>query len=81
MVCVHDGVDDMCGSQAFGGSAPPECAVFSPAPTNSQPTTGETSRYVEIRYCYKFTSITQTSFFSFGPIFLQGTRTFTVTDY
>jgi hypothetical protein len=81
IVCVHDGVDDACGVQPFGATPAPECTVFNTAATNAIPTTGETSSYVEVRVCYKFTSITQSPLFSFGTIFLQQTRTFTVANY
>jgi hypothetical protein len=80
-VCVHDGVDDACGIQTFAASPAPECTVFFPPATNAIPASGETSSFVEVRVCYKFTSITQSPFFSFGTIFLQQARTFTVANY
>jgi hypothetical protein len=81
-VCVHDGADDMCSSQPFGAVVPPDCTIFTPAPsTSSHAGTGETSKFVEVRYCYRFSPLTQAPFFSFSTIFLQGSRTFTVTDY
>jgi hypothetical protein len=61
---------------------PPDCTIFTPAPsTSSHAGTGETSKFVEVRYCYRFSPLTQAPFFSFSTIFLQGSRTFTVTDY
>jgi hypothetical protein len=81
LVCVHDDTDDACGTQPFGAVVPAECTIFSPVPTNTRPSSGETSKFVEVRYCYRFAPITQMPFFSFTTLFLQGTRTFTVTDY
>jgi hypothetical protein len=78
-VCVYDGVDDACGSQPFGATPPSECTVFDSPYT--APQTGETSVFVEVRVCYRFKSITQSSIFSFATIFLQYSRTFTVANY
>lgn len=81
LICVHDGVDDACSAQPFGATPPAECTVFNPAPANTRPATGETSAFVEVRVCYPFTMITQVPYFSWGTIFLQQSRSFTVTDY
>jgi hypothetical protein len=79
-VCVHDGIDDACASQAFSGTPPSGCSIFDSPATNSN-TSGDVSAYVEVRVCYRFSSITQSAFFSFAPIFLQNARTFTVANY
>jgi hypothetical protein len=80
MVCVHDGVDDACADQPFSATPAAECTVFSPAASHT-PGAGELGIFVEVRVCYKFTAITQSPFYSFGTIFLQQARTFTVANY
>jgi hypothetical protein len=81
LVCVHDGSDDACNVPPFGAIPPSGCTSFNSAPTNSPPTTGEMSLYVEVRVCYQFNSITQSAYFGFPTIFLQDARTFTVANY
>jgi TadE-like protein len=82
MVCVHDGQDTGCDSQASAGSGgiPSNCNSFTPRPTNSQTTNpdGTQSRWVEVRTCYHFTPLLNLPFFSLGDFWLQRTRDFTI---
>jgi hypothetical protein len=81
MVCVHDSADGGCSTVASPGTGviPPECTDFSPAPTNSQD--GDARRWVEVRTCYHFTNILQLPIFTFGDVWLQRTRKFTIPCY
>ena len=81
LVCVHDGVDDACGAEAFGATPPSGCTSFSSPPSHDPPTAGEMSFFVEVRVCYQFNSITSSAFFGFPTLFLQDSRTFTVANY
>jgi hypothetical protein len=82
MVCVHDGADNGCASEASagGGGIPSSCTGFTPPPNNSQETNpdGTQSRRVEVRTCYHFTAILNLPFFSLGDFWLQRTRNFTI---
>ncbi len=82
VVCVHDGADAGCPSQASPGSGiPAECTdLHSPAPLTSQ--NGTLSRWVEVRACYKFTALLNNMpLFPFSEIWLQRTRNFTIPCY
>jgi len=89
-VCVHDGIDPICDTtyNATGivlGSCPAVAATMS----NVQAGGTETSRYVEVRACYRFSTIlpmkipfvggelTPLS----GDFYVEKVRTFTVADY
>ena len=52
VVCVHDGADNGCPSEASPGSGiPAECGeLHAPVPQTSQQ--GTSSRWVEVRACY-----------------------------
>jgi hypothetical protein len=94
-VCVHDGVDPLCGGTAWGVPLPPDhqcSALEAPIsnamadvdPQNPQP--NEVSRYVEVRMCYRFTSMAHLSLpwgwgLGLGDTYLQKTRVFTVGFY
>jgi hypothetical protein len=88
-VCVHDGADPQCGStpSGFNPTVPAECDNLTPPPTNAQvdPATGNPAaiadRWVEVRTCYKFTSILQLPLMSFGDFYIQRTRSFIVPCY
>jgi hypothetical protein len=92
VVCVHDGADTRC-DEAYNasGGIPSRCPTLeSGARPNHDQTGGtETSKYVEVRVCYRFTTI-------FNPIIpfvggdlavaggefdIERVRTFTVVDY
>jgi hypothetical protein len=85
MVCVHDGADAGCGSQASpGGGIPADCGDFTPPPTSAQVTSPDglfLTRSVEVRTCYHFTNLLRMPLFSFGDLWLQRSRTFTVPCY
>lgn len=90
LVCVHDGADTNCDTIYPGGSAPPQCSSFAAGqlPTNAQsPTEGtETSRYVEVRLCYRFSTLLNVANIGgiplpFGDYYIERDRVFTVADY
>ena len=84
-VCIHDAADGGCGSKASPGAAavPPECGDLASPPSNAQDISpdGTHPRTVEVRTCYHFTNILQLSLFSFGDLWLQRTREFTIPCY
>lgn len=86
-VCVHDNVgNNNCGqpiTPGFDASVPSECdAVPPPSSGDWSPTmqgASETSRYVEVRVCYKFTPLLPGApFLPLGDMYIQRIRTFTV---
>lgn len=89
LVCVHDGADPSCDSVAPSGvSVPSQCASFasSALPSNAQTGGTEASRYVEVRVCYRFSTLLQVSSIGsipllFGDFYIERTRVFTVADY
>lgn len=86
-VCIHDGVgNNKCGqpiTPGFDASVPAECNEV-PQPTStewsSEPSLGpESSRYVEVRVCYRFTPLLPGSpLLPIGDVYLQRTRVFTI---
>jgi hypothetical protein len=99
-VCVHDsaGGDDVtaggaCGSEAAG--APPECSVMDPAwtaaieQTDPDPAPPEPLPYVEVRVCYRFTTLFNLTKLelpfgwglSVGEVWLQRDRVFVAGAY
>lgn len=78
-VCVHDGQDPGCGTEAFGATVPGECSDLTTPPTNAS--ANGSSRYVEVRLCYRFDSIIDVPLVSFGTFWLQRTRTFVIPCY
>ena len=81
LVCVHDGADSACSTEPFGASIPPQCWLLDPAPNSESPGGAEPSRHVEVRVCYRFSTLVQIPFLSLGDIWLQHSRDFTVADY
>ncbi|TAL08917.1 MAG: pilus assembly protein [Chloroflexota bacterium] len=89
-VCVHDSVDPSCATTYnAGGGVPPECSVITDPISNAQTGGSELSKYVEVRVCYRFSTV-----FGFsipflggdlttlsGNFYIQKIRTFTVADY
>jgi hypothetical protein len=85
-VCVQDGRDPTCGALAPGytGSPPPQCTGL------TQPWTDDSgglmgSHSVEVRLCYKFTTLFNLNIslplgwgLSLGDIYLERARTFVV---
>lgn len=93
-VCIHDGYDPLCATEA--GTAPPGCtsiAAMPAAPTNqgANPTSsnGGALPQVEVRTCYRFTTLFNLTdlqlplgwSLSLGEIWLQKDRWFTVANY
>lgn len=90
LVCVHDGVDPSCTTPYnVGGGVPAECTVISDPISNAQAGGSELSKYVEVRVCYRFSTV-----FGFsipflggdlttlsGNFYIQKIRTFPVADY
>lgn len=79
-VCVHDGADPLCGTEAFRATVPTQCAQTGAANTTSQAGGGAT-RWVEVRLCYQFTALLVMPFFSFDTIWLERTRSFVIPCY
>jgi hypothetical protein len=90
MVCVHDGIDPLCGTVYNRGSGiPSQCGQLQ---TGAAPTTALDSQshaFVEVRICYRFST-----FFQFdlpflgttltplsGDFYIERSRSFTVADY
>jgi hypothetical protein len=92
VVCVHDGADPDCGNvyNAAGG-IPAACPSLQAGarPTNGQSGGTEASKYVEVRVCYRFSTLLQLSIPSIGgtlatlggDFFVERARVFTVADY
>jgi hypothetical protein len=79
-VCVHDGADPTCGSEAFDATISTDCTETRSAISNSQDG-GYPERWVEVRICYRFTPILQAPIFSFGDIWVERSRTFGIPCY
>lgn len=90
LVCVHDGYDPSCGStynQGTGGTA--GCPNVAAASSNLQTGGTEASKYVEVRVCYRFSTMFSLTIPSIGgglsplggDFYLERVRTFTVADY
>jgi hypothetical protein len=81
LVCIHDSADAGCAVQASPGTGgiPADCTDMTPAPTNTQ--SGTAQRWVEVRTCYHFTNILQLPLFTFGDVWLQRARNFTIPCY
>jgi hypothetical protein len=87
-VCIHDGVgNNKCGHPITPGfdASPPAACDSIPEPSSSSWDSsmagglGESSRYVEVRVCYKFSPLLPgLPFLPFGDFYLQRTRIFTV---
>jgi TadE-like protein len=79
-VCVHDGADPGCASEAFGATIRSECPETGATMSNTQ-AGGYPQRWVEVRICYQFTSLLRAPLFSFGDIWLQRERSFVIPCY
>jgi hypothetical protein len=82
-VCVHDSNDPQCGApiNGFPGAIPAECSAMNAPWVNTQGGGGSSERWVEVRVCYKFTSIIHTEYFHLGDIYLERTRQFVIPCY
>ena len=94
VICVHDepSGDPGCGNAYnVGGGIPSGCGWLAPGerPANAQTGGAETSRYVEVRVCYRFETFLEVHipFFHLtlsqlgGEFAIERVRTFTVADY
>lgn len=89
LTCVHDGSDPSCTSIAPSGVVvPPQCASFSSSqlPTSAQAGGTEASKYVEVRVCYRFSTLLNVSNIGgiglpWGDFYIERGRMFTVADY
>lgn len=79
LVCVHDGQDPGCASEAYGATVPSTCSEFTTPPTNAS--ASGNARYVEVRLCYRFDSIVDVPLVSFGTFWLQRSRSFVIPCY
>lgn len=87
--CIHDTADTRCGDVAFGAAVPDSCTVLMEPMNPSMDGGAETSRYVEVRVCYRFTTLInitdmQLPFgwgISVGEIWLEKDRVFGVGYY
>lgn len=79
-VCVHDGADTECASEAFGASVRAECPETGAVISNSQ-ASGYPQRWVEVRVCYQFTPILEAPIIKFGEIWVERTRSFVIPCY
>ncbi|HEX3220223.1 MAG TPA: hypothetical protein VHU77_09415 [Candidatus Limnocylindria bacterium] len=90
-VCVHDGVDPACGSEAVG--SPTQCHRLNDTWSNTNlgatPSSAPAMPYVEVRVCYRFTTLFNLSDVQLpfgwglgvGEIYIEKDRTFTVACY
>lgn len=94
VVCVHDNVDPLCGdAYNDSGGIPTGCPTLAPGarPSNVQQgeSLGQSWPYVEVRVCYRFSSVMQLDIPFIGgtlsPLggnfFLERTRVFDVANY
>jgi hypothetical protein len=94
VVCVHDNVDPLCGdAYNDGGGIPAECPTLGAGSRPSNIQQGESLSqswpYVEVRVCYRFSSVMQLDIPFIGgtlsPLggnfFLERTRVFDVANY
>lgn len=93
VVCVHDGVDPYCNQAPAGFPVP---SALQDCPSGSSPALDPTHsaeaarlRYVEVRVCYRFTTLFNLRdvnlpfgwALNLGAISLEKTRVFTVADW
>ena len=90
-VCVHDGADPLCSEadavSGNTGGVPPECTQILDATnrTSAFPGGDTSSKFVEVRVCYRFTTLFNlhlqlpwSAALNLGDIWLERTRTFIV---
>jgi hypothetical protein len=93
-VCVHDGVDDQCGTvYNAGASVPAACTRLQPGSLPTNAVVGESGAeihtFVEVRVCYRFSTILHVTLpfigGSLSPLsgdfYIERTRMFTVANY
>lgn len=89
-VCVHDDLDTQCGNLYNGASGTAGCPSVAAVPTNAKAgSEAIPSKYVEVRVCYRFSTIFEMTLPSIGgplqalggDFYLERSRVFTVMDY
>jgi hypothetical protein len=80
-ICIHDGQDTECSTEAQGAAIPAQCTDLAATMTNAN--AGAASpRWTEVRVCYRFTPILGSMpFLSFADLWLQRGRAFTIPCY
>jgi len=93
LICVHDDADTRCDLPAFSAPIPDKCPSLLAPPTNAyagtQAPPEELTPYVEIRICYRFTTLINMRdvdlpfgwSISIGDVWLEKSRTFSVAHY
>ncbi len=88
LACVHDGMDPGCTTlYPAGVTVPAQCgSLTSNLPSNAQGGGTETSTWVEVRICYRFSTLFDIASIGpiplpFGDFYLERTRAFTVSNY
>ena len=82
LICIHDNADPLCDDPSFAATIPsPQCSALLEDIGPEMNGGAEESRYVEVRICYRFTTLVQVPFFDIGDVWLQKDRTFTVANY
>jgi TadE-like protein len=88
LTCVHDGLDPGCTTLYPAGVwVPPQCgSLTSSLPNNAQGGGTETSAWVEVRICYRFSTLLNIAQIGpiplpFGDFYIQRDRAFTVANY
>ena len=94
VVCIHDNVDPLCGDgYNDSGGIPAGCPTLQPGvrPSNTQvaESGAQSWPYVEVRVCYRFSSLMRLDIPSIGGVlsplggdfFLERARTFNVSNY
>jgi hypothetical protein len=80
-VCIHDEQDTLCDETGFGAAIPPQCASLQEPMSPDMEGGSEQSRYVEVRICYRFSTLINVELFSMGDMWLEKDRVFTVAFY
>lgn len=79
-VCVHDDQDPACADEVYASTIPASCNQMSSS-TMVNSRAGSAERWVEVRVCYKFTSLLDLPLVSFGTFWLERTRAFAIPCY
>ena len=87
--CIHDEADTRCGDVAFGATVPASCGALQASMSPTMDGGTEQSRYVEVRVCYRFTTMVNIQDLqlplgwgiSIGDVWLEKDRVFGVGYY
>jgi hypothetical protein len=80
-VCIHDNEDTLCDEVGFGATVPGDCTSLVAPLSNAMTGGTETSRYVQVSVCYRFSTLFHFEYLNMGDIWLQKARAFTVAHY